>query len=390
MSQKRKVQTGKVVGTIILLLSFFSILCDMLKTKIVGFTSFAALIQDASAFLTIICIVFFIVEIVESNSYKFVFLYIIDIILINRLYSNARWSEILTKLRKIDKGMIVLAVIVAIIVLYVIYVLIIKREEKLEKSQGNVTEQMQDQEGAVTSRNKNQKGFGFFSHFLKKLCIGTIVWAFLDYMVYNQKLITIKRPIEVSWVSEILYYSAVICAVILIVQAFADRNKGTEGTEDTDIYAVSAFLALGLEVFVIVFNEKMNFSGMVGQFLNALSENWFVTLIAFIVFFMIMQICISILLGLLFPNKESNKLGKQFHKSIIRIEERMVELACNIIEGCIELMGFIPDFFTSIGALLLDEDIKLEKWKDGDLNEESKGIISNDLEENAGDKETGR
>lgn len=162
MSQKRKVQTGKVVGTIILLLSFFSILCDMLKTKIVGFTSFAALIQDASAFLTIICIVFFIVEIVESNSYKFVFLYIIDIILINRLYSNARWSEILTKLRKIDKGMIVLAVIVAIIVLYVIYVLIIKREEKLEKSQGNVTEQMQDQEGAVTSRNKNQKGFGFF------------------------------------------------------------------------------------------------------------------------------------------------------------------------------------------------------------------------------------
>ena len=68
----------------------------------------------------------------------------------------------------------------------------------------------------------------------------------------------------------------------------------------------------------------------------------------------------------------------------------MVELACNIIQGCKELMGFIPDFFTSIGALLLDEDIKLEKWKDGDLNEESKGIISNDLEENAGDKETGR
>lgn len=216
-------------------------------------------------------------------------------------------------------------------------------------------------------------------------------------MVYNQKVITIKRPIEVSWVSEILYYGAVICAVILIVKAFADRNNGTEETEETevtDIYAVSAFLALGLEVFVIVFNEKMNFSGMVGKFLNALSENWFVTLIAFIVFFMIMQICISILLGLLFPKKKSNKLGKQFHKSVIRIEERMVELACNIIEGCIELMGFIPDFFTSIGALLLDEDIKLEKWKDGDLNEavkeESKGMISNDLEENAGDKETGR
>lgn len=367
MSQIRKVQTGKVVGIIILLLSVFSILCDLLKTKIVGFTSFAALIQDASAFLTIICIAFIIVEIVESDSYKLVFLYIVDIILINRLYSNAKWSEILTKLKRIDKGMIILAIIVAIIVLYVIYALIIKREEKLEKSQGNVTEQAQ--EGAATSRKKFQKGFGDFSHFLKKLCVGVIVWAFLDYMVYNQKIISITRPVEVSWVSEILYYGAVICAVILIVQAFVDRNKGKEETEVTDIYAVSAFLALGFEVFVIVFNEKMNFSGMVGRFLNALSENWFVTLIAFVVFFMIMQICISILLGLLFPKKKTNKLGKLFHKSVIRIEERMVELACNIIEGCIELMGFIPDFFTSIGALLLDEEIRLEKWKDEDLNE---------------------
>lgn len=367
MSQIRKVQTGKVVGIIILLLSFFSILCDLLKTKIVGFTSFAVLIQDASAFLTIICIAFIIVEIVENDSYKLVFLYIVDIILINRLYSNAKWSEILTKLKRIDKGMIILAIIVAIIVLYVIYALIIKREEKLEKSQGNVTEQAQ--EGAATSRKKFQKGFGDFSRFLKKLCVGVIVWAFLDYMVYNQKIIRITRPVEVSWVSEILYYGAVICAVILIVQAFVDRNKGKEETEVTDIYAVSAFLALGFEVFVIVFNEKMNFSGMVGRFLNALSENWFVTLIAFVVFFMIMQICISILLGLLFPKKKTNKLGKLFHKSVIRIEERMVELACNIIEGCIELMGFIPDFFTSIGALLLDEEIKLKKWKGEDLNE---------------------
>ena len=43
---------------------------------------------------------------------------------------------------------------------------------------------------------------------------------------------------------------------------------------------------------------------MVGKFLNVLSENWFVTLIAFVVFFMIIQICISILLSLIIPNKK--------------------------------------------------------------------------------------
>ena len=51
----------------------------------------------------------------------------------------------------------------------------------------------------------------------------------------------------------------------------------------------------------------------------------------------------------------------------------MVELACNIIEGCIELMGFIPDFFTTIGALLLDEKIKLEEWKSMDLTGTEEG-----------------
>ena len=291
------------------------------------------------------------------------------------------------KVKKIDKGMIILAIIVAIIVLYVIYTLIIKHTEELEKSQDNVTEQ--EQEGTAIFRKKFQKSFGDFLDFLKKLCIGVVVWGFFDYIVYNQNIIRIKRPVGISWLPEILYYGAVICAVILIVLSFANRDNGEE---DTDIYAVSAFLSLGFEVFVIVFSKKMDLTGMVGEFLNVLSENWFVTLIAFVVFFMIIQICISILLSLLFHKKKTNKLGDKFHNNIIHIEERMVELACNIIEGCIELMGFIPDFFTTIGALLLDEEIRLEEWNGRDstgIKEKESGGGS-DLEEKAEDKETSR
>ena len=36
-------------------------------------------------------------------------------------------------------------------------------------------------------------------------------------------------------------------------------------------------------------------------------------------------------------------------------------------------MGFIPDFFTTIGALLLDEKIKLEEWKSMDLTGTEEG-----------------
>lgn len=284
MSQMMKKQTGKVVGTIILLLSIFSILCDLLKTKIAGFTSFAKLIQDASALLTIICVIFIIVEIVGADSYKLVFLYIVDIILINRLYSNTKWSEIIMKIKKIDKGMIILAIFAVIMILYVINVLVSKRTEELEKSQDSVMEQTQ--EAAKIFRRKIQKSFWDFSDFLKKLCVGVVVWGIFDYLVYNQPIISIKRPAGMSWVPEILYYGAVICAVILVVLSFASRFNDAK---ETDIYAVSAFLSLGFEVFLIAFSKKMDLTGMVGKFLNVLSENWFVTLIAFVVFFMIIQ-----------------------------------------------------------------------------------------------------
>ena len=368
MFQMGKIQTRKIVGTIIFFLNFFSILCDLLKTKISGFTSFSTLIQDASAFLTFICIVFIIIEIVGGDSYKLVLLYIADIVLINRLYSNIKWLEIIRKIKKLDKGMIILTIIMAVIVLYVIYTLTIKYTKELKKSRDNVTEQVQ--EDTTISMERIQKGFGDFSDFLKKLCVGVVVWGFFDYIVYSQDIIRIKRPAGISWMPEILYYGAVICTVILIVLSFVKRHNEEE---NTDIYAVSAFLSLGFEVFVIVFSKKMDLTGMVGDFLTVLSENWFVTLIAIVVFFMVIQICISILLSLLFPKKNINKLGEQFHKSIMHIEERMVELACNIIEGCIELMGFIPDFFTFIGALLLDEKIKLEEWKSMDLTGTEEG-----------------
>ena len=69
----------------------------------------------------------------------------------------------------------------------------------------------------------------------------------------------------------------------------------------------------------------------------------------------------------------------------------MVELACNIIQGCKELMGFIPDFFTTIGAMLLDEEIKLEKWDGRDSTktgeEKIESVKNDDLNEKTENKQ---
>ena len=46
---------------------------------------------------------------------------------------------------------------------------------------------------------------------------------------------------------------------------------------------------------------------------------------------------------------------------ITYIEEKMVLIACNIVGGCVDLFDFIPDFFATIGVVLLDKEKNMEK-----------------------------
>lgn len=68
---------------------------------------------------------------------------------------------------------------------------------------------------------------------------------------------------------------------------------------------------------------------------------------------MVLQIAIRMILKMLFPKHYRDIIGDEFEKSINKIEKKMVKCACDIIEGCVSLLEFVPDFFESVGPLLL-------------------------------------
>lgn len=293
MSNHQKTLTGNVIGTVILFLSLFSILCDLFKTDVIGFASLSDLIKDANVFVTVTCIVYITIIICKHNgSNKTILIFALDILLINRLYSNSKWKMLYTKIRDLDIKKIILIAIILAIIIYVIYGIIINQKNRRYKEIRNISE--------------NEQGNYFDLQHEEKI---------------QEK----------------------------------DEKEFSGG------FTISAFIAFALVILLFLYSDKLNFSRANGKFLSAISDNILTFIFAFIIFFMIFQIACMIFLNILTGNKINKGLGYEFKICIERVEKKMVKLACNIIEGCISLLDFVPDFFTTIGLLLLDEKIDLDE-----------------------------
>ena len=368
MFRNKNMRVGTVVGTIIMFLSIFSILCDLFHTNFTGFIVLSEFIKDANVFFTIICISYIIEAILkEENIYKFITVFLVDIILVNRLYSNKTWMEIITMIRNANKGLIVLIGIVIALTIYIVYEIIInkfnnkeelktnykisnKKDKKIDTEEQENNSDMNNIEKEIndSSRNAAKRGIDFF---IRRGCIAIIIWGILDFVIYKLLHIGINRPAFFNDISSFIYYGAIISAGIWVA-LLVTKMEGNTGERAGNL---SAVIALGVEICIIIFNNKINWSKISGNFLNAISDNWFVSVFAFIIFFMILQIAIIIIINMFYP-KVTNQMGNKFRDSIKKVEVKMVTLACDIIEGCISLLDFIPDFFTTIGVLLLNLD----------------------------------
>ncbi len=293
MSNHQKTLTGNVIGTAILFLSLFSILCDLLKTDVIFFVSLSDLVKDANVFITVTCIVYITIIICKHNSsYKTILIYALDILLINRLYSNSKWKMLYSKIRELGIKKIILFVIILAIIIYVIYGIIINQKNKRYKVIRNISENEQGNYFDVRQEEKVQE---------------------------------------------------------------KDEKEFPGG------FTISAIIAFALVILLFLYSDKLNFSRANGKFLSAISDNILTFVFAFIIFFMIFQIACMIFLNILTGNKINKGLGYEIKICIERVEKKMVKLACNIIEGCISLLDFVPDFFTTIGLLLLDEKIDIDE-----------------------------
>ena len=120
--------SSKVIAIIIMSLTIISIIfTDLLYFEIMK--PIVEFINDASGFITIICLSFVVKELLqEQKSYSLIGLYCIDMLLINHLYSNSRWLIIFNYIKNIDKINLLFCVFAVFFMLYLFY-RVIKKEK---------------------------------------------------------------------------------------------------------------------------------------------------------------------------------------------------------------------------------------------------------------------
>lgn len=438
--------TGIIAAAVIFVLTVVAVLYEMFHLNLPVLDPIVALINDAHAFMTLVCVSFGVYAFaVKPRSYGLAALCSVDIVIINRLYSDKKWMSVIEWLRNSDKQMLFfwcIVIFLAVLGGYRAFKAFRAKAGKktVEKNNSDVTPQNialnvggytekndrvigqtvvvaageangaqiagtdgvepykenEDGQDDNTKREKASEVQGAKLHpsTLCWLIVGTLPLFFGigDFVVYEMIPLELHRPRLIEEHQDFIHFGALVGAVILMVFAVvgiaslwgSDIAK-TIGNiiSDRGSFGLSGILAFALEFTAVIIAIKgNNAKNIVNAFLDALANNWFAFVFALIAAFLILQIAFTILLHI-FRIKEkgddSNSLVSILKIHINNIEKKMIKLACGIVEGCVSLFDFIPDFFTTIGVLLLgqeeetssDEEAKNEKEaKDKDSEEE--------------------
>ncbi len=396
-----KVWAGKISTVIILFLSILSIVYQMLELNFRVINSVVELINDASAFMTIVCLAFGVIALRSSTkSYKLAVISGIDIILVNRLYSNTQLSITIAWIKKINKSQMFFSILACVFIMIIIYKIASKKktapvelkyDSDLQSSSNTAETSAVTIEGEdlidnsvvfekEDSDNTHLDGFKIGNLFIAVTCIIIIVTSFLYYLLYNKLQLNLKKIYMVDNIMNYLYFVAVICFAVLVALIILNlfliwyksfRKFLKEKIEGGSAFRISAIAALILEVSIILLANKINAIQITNIFLSAITDNWFSFIFSFIVFFLILQIACTIFFHIFGGVSEDDRIVPVLKEQITKIEENIVLIACNIIKGCVDLFDFIPDFFATIGILLLDrkkhiesDNIKPEEIKD--------------------------
>ena len=409
-----KIWVGKISTMIILFLEIVCIIYRILGLNFSVLNSIVDLIADASFFMTVICFIFGVVAITSSSkSYGLLICCIIDIVIINRLYSNEKLTGIVAWMQNINKSLLFLGMIICFFAVFLMYKIIQKKRNEFKSkpddnmyaeapktrmysasdtntfdsnAQLNVdyNETYEDEKTVKDVRhdkvvndfaeNENHSAYRNelrgINIFISSVCMGIIFLCIFDYIIFNITPLDITRPDIWEWVPNNFYYVAIISAAILVVlvimNLFLSKFKPVatfmkNKFNSNSTFRWSAITAIVVEFAAIMLNEQLKSVNITNMFLSAVTDNWFSSIFALVVSFFILQIACTIFFHLFEGSSEGNQIISMLKEHITYIEEKMVLIACNIVGGCVDLFDFIPDFFATIGVVLLDKEKNMEK-----------------------------
>lgn len=403
-----KVITGKIVLIIILGFNIFEIIYKIFGADAASVNSFIDLLDDTGIFFSIVCISFIVVAICENPFQKTLFvLSTVNIIIINKLYSNKKWKEICSYIKNFDYQIIFFIIFIVIIIGICIFLLFknikeyskIKNTKHLEKDkQYSVAKKIYESDNINEKKVKNNnndtniknKQLNHMEDYIKPpsiliriiifACACIIIWAIIDYISYEVINLNIDRPHNLKWLSGILWYIAIICASIILA-IFIDKIivsfLGISNNKTHHMMQIAAGMAILLEIALMIFTNQFKKLSVLDDFLSAVADNLFGILMVLIAIFLIFHIACLILFNFIFPKWGKNDLAGVLSKRVKKIEKNLVIFVCNLFDGIVALFYFIPDFFNTIGSLFMERGDLFPNDNDYGDDEDNSNISKN-------------
>ncbi len=374
------IKIGKIITLIILLMLILSIFYSFLEMGDKTLDIIVEEINNASMFITIICVIFAILSFLCSpGSFVLFCICIADIVITNDLYRNSKISEYFKNIPKI-KGNSVINIFVAAVVIFVI----------LFSAYITYRVYIGDETSEAYRRNA-RKGVIIV---LALSAIATLCGV-MDYLFFEYFPLNVSRPDAMEKIKNGLHYVSVIGMaffVVFLVLFFCIKNHKVEVKErgEENIFRKAAFFALILVVITIVAINKIdkkNIGDTIDNFITAMTDNAFLAIILPIILFFVYQILLTILLHALLKDQKNKNGLWNWVGYVENIEKGLLKAAYNIVNGCIQLLEFIPDFFNSINVVFLGYEDQPNKGKSSDKPDMDQNAKNQMMEEETDGKD---
>lgn len=295
------IRTGEIVASMILCLVWVYLLSQVVEVDFAPIQILNQVILDANGFLTVISLLFIFMSLyTQPVALRLLGLGVFDFILLNRLYSNARWKQIFLFLETADKQEITFYVVVLVVCMIGLFII----------------------------RGKKQKGAN----------------RMLESMHASKKKQMEQQRKEHSE-----------------NESDSMEDKGTMQDSHREVYSVrlqmaTSTIAISLEILLLLFKDYIPKTGALGKFLAILTDNIFIGFLSLIVLYLILHILCMIILNFMFPNLIETELTGLMRKRTDAIETKIVVFICNLFEGLVSLLNFVPEFFNTLSCILLDQE----------------------------------
>lgn len=404
--------TSNVTALIISFLGFVTIIYDVFSINLGFMNPIMELINDANGFMTFICVSFIVYESTHGAlNLKSIIAHLTGIVLVNRLYSNSTWLAFFDFLKELDGRHIAFAIAITVAILYLCFKMRGLFKYKKDELTGTITTQNNpnnqkkiDQTNSSESSGQNKSNIVNKQHSSQKpnsnnlsvitvsisVLFAVVAFFFLDDYFVNKSSIEVIRPSLFSAVINYGYIGFVVVPTLLILLGmlfyFSKRKKRSKpsvsrnvvdstnekgkkvendkksddnedgANNDESIFSITAVVAIILEVALFTMANKSELNDLNNKFVAYITDDVFSFVIYGTLLFLLLQLGLIVFLGLFTHYGLDNSIAKSLRNHIQDIQKRIVDIACGLLIGCLSLFRFIPDFFDTIGVLLLGED----------------------------------